>query len=137
LPARTRPAGGRNRRRAGGALEPPALVGARLQQDWPRQWQDILAASNRPAPMTLRVNTHRISRAPLQDLLAAAHIASEPVGAHGLILDRPHPVQAIPGFQDGLWSVQDAGAQLAAELLVPGLPPNARVLDACAAPGGK
>lgn len=110
---------------------------ARLQQDWPHQWEDILEANNRPAPMTLRVNTHRISREPLRDLLAAAHIASEPVGAHGLILDRPHPVTAIPGFGEGLWSVQDAGAQLAAELLVPGLPANARVLDACAAPGGK
>lgn len=110
---------------------------ARLQQDWPHQWEDILEANNRPAPMTLRVNTHRISREPLRDLLAAAHIAAEPVGAHGLILDRPHPVTAIPGFGEGLWSVQDAGAQLAAELLVPGLPANARVLDACAAPGGK
>src|SRR5262249_6893559 len=107
---------------------------ARLQQDWPQQWEAILAASNKPAPMTLRVNTHRISREPLRDLLAAAHIASEPVGTHGLILDRPHPVTAIPGFQEGLWSVQDAGAQLAAELLAPGLPADARILDACAAP---
>jgi 16S rRNA (cytosine967-C5)-methyltransferase len=87
--------------------------------------------------MTLRVNTHRISREPLRELLVAGHIASTPVGAHGLILDRPHPVEAIPGFSEGLWSVQDAGAQLAAELLVPGLPPDARILDACAAPGGK
>ncbi|MBC5785493.1 16S rRNA (cytosine(967)-C(5))-methyltransferase RsmB [Ramlibacter sp. USB13] len=110
---------------------------ARLQQDWPQRWEEILQANNRPAPMTLRVNTHRISREPLRDLLAAAHIGSEPVGAHGLLLDRAHPVQAIPGFAEGLWSVQDAGAQLAAELLVPGLPPNASVLDACAAPGGK
>jgi 16S rRNA (cytosine967-C5)-methyltransferase len=110
---------------------------ARLQQDWPRGWEQILAANNAPAPMTLRVNTHRISRGPLQDLLAAAHIASEPVGPHGLILDRPHPVTAVPGFHDGLWSVQDAGAQLAAQLLVPGLPADARILDACAAPGGK
>lgn len=110
---------------------------ARLQQDWPRQWEDILAANNAPAPMTLRVNTHRISREPLRDLLAAAHIASEPLGAHGLVLDQPRPVQAIPGFADGLWSVQDHGAQLAAELLVPGLPADARILDACAAPGGK
>lgn len=110
---------------------------ARLEQDWRHQWEDILEANNRPAPMTLRVNTHRISRGPLQDLLAAAHIASEPVGEHGLILDHPRPVQAIPGFAEGLWSVQDAGAQLAAELLVPTLPAQARVLDACAAPGGK
>lgn len=108
-----------------------------LRQDHPQDWQDILAANNTPAPMTLRVNTHRISREPLRELLAAGHIASTPVGAHGLILDRPHPVEAIPGFNEGLWSVQDAGAQLAAELLVPGLPPDAGILDACAAPGGK
>jgi 16S rRNA (cytosine967-C5)-methyltransferase len=87
--------------------------------------------------MALRVNVHRISREPLQDLLAAAHIASEPVGVHGLLLERALPVEAIPGFHEGLWSVQDPGAQLAAELLVPGLPEQARILDACAAPGGK
>jgi 16S rRNA (cytosine967-C5)-methyltransferase len=109
----------------------------RLQQDHPRRWEEILEASNAAAPMTLRVNRRRISREPLRELLAAAHIGSEPVGAHGLILDRPHPVTAIPGFAEGLWSVQDAGAQLAAELIVPGLPAAARILDACAAPGGK
>ena len=110
---------------------------ALLQQDWPQHWEQILEANNRAAPMTLRVNTHRISREPLRELLVAGHIESEPVGAHGLLLDHPRPVSAIPGFQDGLWSVQDAGAQLAAELLVEGLPKTARVLDACAAPGGK
>ena len=110
---------------------------AKLQQDHPDRWEAILEANNEPAPMTLRVNVHRISREPLQDLLTAGHIASTPVGAHGLILDKPHPVEAIPGFHEGLWSVQDAGAQLAAELVVPGLPEQARILDACAAPGGK
>ncbi|WP_299795091.1 16S rRNA (cytosine(967)-C(5))-methyltransferase RsmB [Ramlibacter sp.] len=110
---------------------------ARLQQDHPDRWQEILEANNRPAPMTLRVNLHRISRDPLRDLLRAGHIETEPVGQQGLILDRPHHVEAIPGFAEGLWSVQDAGAQLAAELMVPGLPEHARVLDACAAPGGK
>jgi 16S rRNA (cytosine967-C5)-methyltransferase len=110
---------------------------ARLQHEVPDDWPDILEANNRPAPMTLRVNTHRISREPLRELLRAGHIESEPVGEHGLLLDRPHPVDAIPGFAEGLWSVQDAGAQLAAELLVPGLSPAARILDACAAPGGK
>jgi len=110
---------------------------ARLQQEYPRDWEAILAASNRAAPMTLRVNTRRISREAMQQRLAGADIASRPVGRHGLILERPLPVDAIPGFADGLCSVQDAGAQLAAELLVPGLPEGARVLDACAAPGGK
>lgn len=110
---------------------------ARLRKDYPDTWEGILEANNAPAPMTLRVNVHRISRDPLRDLLAADHIAADPVGAHGLLLDKPRPVESIPGFAEGLWSVQDAGAQLAAELLVPGLPPGARVLDACAAPGGK
>ena len=110
---------------------------ARLQQDHPQQWEEVLAENNRAAPMTLRVNVRRISRGPLQDLLKAGHVDSTPVGEHGLVLDRPHAVDAIPGFREGLWSVQDAGAQLAAELVVPGLPENARILDACAAPGGK
>jgi 16S rRNA (cytosine967-C5)-methyltransferase len=117
----------------------PAWWIARLEQDWPQDWEEILEVNNTPGPMTLRVNTHRISREPLQQLLAAQHIASEPVGEQGLILDRPHPVDAIPGFQDGLWMVQDAGAQLAAQLLLEGVPHDAplRILDACAAPGGK
>jgi 16S rRNA (cytosine967-C5)-methyltransferase len=110
---------------------------ARLQQEYPEDWQDILEANNGAAPMTLRVNTHRISRDPLRDLLLAGHIHAQRVGEHGLLLDRPRPVDAIPGFGEGLWSVQDAGAQLAAQLLVPSLPDKARVLDACAAPGGK
>jgi len=109
----------------------------RLRKDHPQAWQQILEANNAPAPMTLRVNTHRISREPLRELLAAAHIEARPVGRHGLVLDKPRPVDAIPGFTEGLWSVQDAGAQLAAELMVPGLPADARILDACAAPGGK
>lgn len=109
----------------------------RLRKDHPQHWERILGENNTPAPMTLRVNTHRISREPLRDLLAAGHVAAQPVGAHGLLLDKPRPVDAIPGFADGLWSVQDAGAQLAAELVVPGLAADARILDACAAPGGK
>jgi 16S rRNA (cytosine967-C5)-methyltransferase len=112
---------------------------AQLQRDYPQDWEQVLEVNNAPGPMTLRVNTHRISREPLQQLLAAQHIASEPVGEHGLVLDRPHAVDAIPGFADGLWSVQDAGAQLAAQILLQDLPLDAplRILDACAAPGGK
>jgi len=112
---------------------------ARLQSDHPDDWEQVLEVNNTPAPMTLRANTHRISREPLQELLAAQHIASEPVGIQGLILDRPHAVEAIPGFHEGLWSVQDAGAQLAAQLLLGDFAHDAplRILDACAAPGGK
>jgi 16S rRNA (cytosine967-C5)-methyltransferase len=117
----------------------PAWWLARVQREWPEDWQEMLEVNNTPAPMTLRVNTHRISREPLQQLLAAQHIACEPVGEQGLMLDRPHPVEAVPGFHEGLWSVQDAGAQLAAQLLLHGMAHDAplRILDACAAPGGK
>lgn len=112
---------------------------ARLRQDYPQDWQQILQANNAPAPMTLRVNTRRASVAQVRERFAAAGIAAEPVGASGLILAQPLPVDQIPGFADGLVSVQDAGAQLAAPLVVDGLPaqPPPRILDACAAPGGK
>ena len=117
----------------------PAWWIALLERDHPEAWEQALEVNNTPAPMTLRVNTHKISREPLQQLLAAQHIGTEPVGLHGLVLDRPHAVDAIPGFAEGLWSVQDAGAQLAAQLLLAPFAPEAplRILDACAAPGGK
>jgi 16S rRNA (cytosine967-C5)-methyltransferase len=85
--------------------------------------------------MGLRVNSRRLSRDEYQALLAAEGIAATPVGECGLALDRPVSVDALPGFADGLVSVQDPGAQKAATLLAPA--PGSRVLDACAAPGGK
>ncbi|MDB5900466.1 MAG: rRNA m5C967 methyltransferase-like protein, partial [Ramlibacter sp.] len=112
---------------------------ARLRQDHPDHWQEVLAANNAPAPMTLRVNTRRSSVAELQQRLADAGIATDPLGACGLMLRQPRPVDAIPGFAEGLLSVQDAGAQLAAELVLAatGAGQPVRILDACAAPGGK
>lgn len=112
---------------------------ARLRQDHPAQWEQILGANNAPAPMTLRVNTRKATVAEMQDRLAAAGIAAEPIAEHGLVLAQPLPVDAISGFGDGLLSVQDAGAQLAAPLVLDGLADGAglRILDACAAPGGK
>lgn len=113
----------------------------RVRQDHPEHWQDILRASNAQPPMTLRVNTRRATPQAQGEVLAAAGIAAQPVGAHGLMLQRPLPVHQIPGFDDGVVSVQDAAAQLAAPLLLQGLAPadgaRLRILDACAAPGGK
>lgn len=111
----------------------------RLQQDHPAHWQQILQANNRHAPMTLRVNRLQGTVADYQQLLAAQQLASTPVGESGLELIQPQPVQALPGFAQGQVSVQDAAAQMAAPLLLQGLDLTQplRVLDACAAPGGK
>lgn len=108
---------------------------ARLQKAWPGDWQAIVAAGNAPPPMALRVNRRRIEREEYRARLAAEGIVATPVGEAGLALARPVPVERLPGFAAGLVSVQDPGAQLAATLLDP--LPGSRVLDACAAPGGK
>jgi 16S rRNA (cytosine967-C5)-methyltransferase len=111
----------------------------RTQRDHPGHWQAILAANNQPGPMTLRVNRRLSDPARYQQRLQAAGFAAQPAGEDGLTLAQPQPVDRLPGFADGLCSVQDAAAQLAAPLLLAGRdwPATARVLDACAAPGGK
>ena len=86
-------------------------------------------------PLTLRVNRRRASREQVLAAFQDAGLAAEPVGAAGLVVATPRPVVQLPGFAEGWWSVQDAGAQRAAELLAPA--DGMRVLDACAAPGGK
>ena len=113
----------------------PAWWVDQLGAAYPDQWQAILAAANVPPPLTLRVNTRRASVAQVRQALQADGIASEPVGAAGLVLAEARPVAQLPGFAAGWWSVQDAAAQLAAPLLAPR--DGQRVLDACAAPGGK
>lgn len=113
----------------------PAWWLARLRRAYRDQWAAIAAAGNRPPPMTLRVNQRRGSVADYLDRLSSAGLSARPVGRCGLILDKPVAVDVLPGFFDGLVSVQDAGAQRAAELLAPSA--GQRVLDACAAPGGK
>lgn len=107
----------------------------RLQRAYREKWQSIVSSGNSAPPMTLRVNQRRGTVAEYLARLQEAGLSARPVGQHGLVLERPAPVDSLPGFRDGLVSVQDAGAQRAAELLAP--PQGARVLDACAAPGGK
>lgn len=111
----------------------------RLQRDHPDHWQAILSANNQPGPMTLRVNRRRVTRAACQQALLSIGVTSTPVGDDGLVLDAPQPVERLPGFAQGHCSVQDAAAQMAAGLLLEGRSWSAadRVLDACAAPGGK
>jgi 16S rRNA (cytosine967-C5)-methyltransferase len=107
----------------------------RLQAAYPALWPGIVAAGNQPPPMALRVNGRRCSPAEYQARLNAEGIGANMFGEAGLLLDRPLPVDRLPGFAEGLVSVQDPAAQKAAALLDPA--PGSRVLDACAAPGGK
>jgi 16S rRNA (cytosine967-C5)-methyltransferase len=110
----------------------------RLKADWPQQWQGILAAAQARPPMCLRVNTRQATGAHYLQQLQDAGLSGRLTDAQTIVLDTPVPVERLPGFADGVVSVQDAAAQRAANLLVgAGLPPGARVLDACAAPGGK
>ncbi|AMM25141.1 16S rRNA (cytosine(967)-C(5))-methyltransferase RsmB [Variovorax sp. PAMC 28711] len=113
----------------------------RLRRDHPRDWQRVLTADNLQAPMTLRINRQKTDFAAYQLALAAMDLIAKPVGLAGLQLSRARPVQQLPGFAEGEVSVQDAAAQMAAPLLLEGLDlavgAPLRVLDACAAPGGK
>jgi len=115
---------------------PQWLVQA-LEKAWPDQFESILEANNAHPPMTLRVDLSRVSVADYLAELAAAGIAAQAIvwAPTAVQLDRPVSVNALPGFKEGKVSVQDAGAQLAAELL--DARAGMRVLDACAAPGGK
>lgn len=107
----------------------------RLQRAYPEHWQQIVNVGNSQPPMTLRVNRRRTQRAAYANRLLAESLPTRVVGADALLLARAVPIALLPGFADGLVSVQDAGAQRAAEILAPR--DGERVLDACAAPGGK
>jgi len=110
----------------------------RLERDHPQDWWAILASAQRPAPMVLRVNLRRNTVPEFCQRLDRAGIEARALGAAAVWLPKPLPVPAIPGFAEGGASVQSAAAQRAAPLLlsfIEGVAP--RVLDACAAPGGK
>lgn len=111
----------------------------RLQKDHPTQWQALLHSANQQAPMTLRVNALQTTAAAYVAELADCGIEAWPVGSSGIQLGKAVPVGQLPGFGSGRVSVQDLAAQMAAPLLLGSAPLQAagRVLDACAAPGGK
>jgi 16S rRNA (cytosine967-C5)-methyltransferase len=114
----------------------PAWLLNRWQQDWPQHWQQLAQASNRQAPMTLRNNPRRATREQsLQTLSDVGIEASKGRAEQAIYLHRAQSVEDLPGFADGALSVQDESAQWAAEWL--DLRAGQRVLDACAAPGGK
>ncbi len=111
----------------------------RLRQDHPANWQQILRANNTHAPMTLRVNKRKVTVAQYLHMLEATNIIATQAGESAVVLHQALKVGAIPGFAQGLVSVQDAAAQRAAPLLLAGWEnrPGLHILDACTAPGGK
>ncbi len=116
-------------------LNYPSWWIAAMREAWPQQADAVLAAGNAQPPLTLRVNSRKTSVENYLKTLAEANIAATASGMYGVQLARAMPVAHIPGFAQGYASVQDAAAQLAAPLM--DLQDGMRVLDACAAPGGK
>jgi len=115
---------------------PRWLVDA-LRRDWPDDFGMILDADNHEAPLTLRVNRRRADRASMLQRLADANVAAKPHDdiADAIVLAESADVTRLPGYAEGLFSVQDGAAQRVADVL--DLRDGQRVLDACAAPGGK
>jgi 16S rRNA (cytosine967-C5)-methyltransferase len=115
----------------------PAWLMQKIQADWPDDWQEIMQANNHAAPLWLRINRSKQEQNDLTKLLSSEGFTVErhPGAPDAIKLSPPAPVSRIPGFSEGLVSVQDPAAQLAADLLE--LDDHLRVLDACAAPGGK
>jgi 16S rRNA (cytosine967-C5)-methyltransferase len=107
----------------------------KLKQQYPQDWQAMLQVGNMHPPMTLRVNRRKITTQDYVQLLDRHGIQAQQIGSFAVRLDRPMAVGDIPGFNEGVVSVQDYGAQLAPHLL--DISADMRVLDACCAPGGK
>ena len=123
------------------AYQHPAWWIERVRHDWPAQWQALLLQSNQHPPMVLRVNARRGTAADYVQRLALLGRAATVIGPQAVCLAKPCGVGELSGFAEGQVSVQDLAAQRAAMLLLgqaaDRLPAGARVLDACAAPGGK
>ena len=113
----------------------PAWWIARIEAQYGDLAPVLLDAGNERPPLALRVNRRAGTREALLARFAAADIAATGAGESGIVVETPRPVPSLPGYEDGAFSVQDLGAQLAAPLL--GVADGQRVLDACAAPGGK
>jgi 16S rRNA (cytosine967-C5)-methyltransferase len=120
----------------------PAWWLAKIQAAYPNAWKTICAVQEKAPPLTLRVNTQKNTRqeyCAILDALGIAHAKITELASlqleTALVICKPIPVAQLPGFTEGAVSVQDAGAQLAPLLLQP--QPDERILDACAAPGGK
>lgn len=107
----------------------------KLKTQYPKNWQAILMTGNAHPPMTLRVNNRKSNAQEYCKLLARQAIEMVELGEQAVTLAKPMPVEQVPGFAEGVVSVQDHGAQLAAQLI--DLKAGLRVLDACSAPGGK
>jgi len=115
----------------------PAWLVSKIIEDWPDQSEQIFKENNRQPPMAIRINQSHLNRETYLERLKSDGIEAIPLEfcAGGLCLNSPIDIEALPGFADGTVSVQDSAAQQAAILLDP--KPGNRVLDVCAAPGGK
>jgi len=115
----------------------PLWIREKLKYNWPNQWNSILQQNNQHPPMTLRVNQQHTSRDDYLEKLISAEIDARPTpfSSKGISLTKPCNVAFLPNFSEGDVSVQDEAAQLCCSLL--DLKPKLKVLDACAAPGGK
>jgi 16S rRNA (cytosine967-C5)-methyltransferase len=115
----------------------PSWLIDEIKKAWPQNWQEILLANNQRPPLTLRVNTSLISREEYLNVLKINNIEATlcPFAKAAITITKPLAAQELPGFAQGYFSVQDIASQQVVPLLE--LAPQMRVLDACAAPGGK
>ena len=108
---------------------------SKIRHDYPQNWENILSVQNKRPPLTLRINRAKISVDAFLEKLKEQGLNGQQIGRWAVIIDPPCPVEQIPGFNEGFCSVQDAGSQLVTDILR--LNSGDKVLDACAAPGGK